>query len=121
MARSDDESGAIHDICKTFRQHMLPSYKYGKFGLTYPHEWEIQFSDAVAPYLYNIGNCVLKSFNVSYNGGGVPVFFSSTNAPIEVAIQLGFTETFIETADHAGFGSAGIARAGLSGTEVIGF
>jgi len=42
---------------------------------------------------------VLKTFNVTYNGGGVPVFHSMTNAPVEVDITLGFTETTIETRD----------------------
>ena len=97
---------------------MLPSYKYNKLAFNYPDEFEIEFSTTVAPFLYQIGRCVLKSFNVSYNGQGVPQFFSGTQAPIEVDIQLGFQEVHIETrnddlqgisgnATKSGFGDGG--------------
>ena len=91
---------------------MLPSYAYDKLAFNYPDEFEIEFSTTVAPFLYNIGTCVLKSFNVSYNGQGVPQFYANTQAPIEVDIQLGFQEVHIETraTKHgSGFGSGGDA------------
>ena len=113
---------------------MLPSYKYNKLAFNYPDEFEIEFSTTVAPFLYNIGTCVLKSFNVSYNGQGVPQFFSHTQAPIEVDIQLGFQEVHIETRETAsgsGFGDGGDdlipedmkvwQRKGKDATAVTGF
>jgi len=99
IAKSASESTQIQSIIDHFRRNMLPEYKYQKFGLTYPNEWEIGFSAETAPFLYKIKKCVLKTFNVTYNGGGVPVFHSMTNAPVEVDITLGFTETTIETRD----------------------
>ena len=88
---------------------MLPSYEYNKLAFKYPDEFQIEFSKSVAPFLYKIGTCVLKSFNVSYNGQGVPQFFHATQAPIEVDIQLGFQEVHIETKNStgSGFGSGG--------------
>ena len=78
-------------------------------------EFEIELSETVSPFLYKIGTCVLKSFNVSYNGQGVPQFYASTQAPIEVEISLGFQEVHIETSaatdyendDKSGFGNGG--------------
>ena len=119
VARNEQESRQIQAICTVFRYHMLPSYANEGLAFNYPHEFEIEFSDVVAPFLYRIGTCVLKSFNVTYNGGGVPQFYSNTNAPIEVEIQLGFQEVHIETSDapppsgntgdrrDSGFGDAG--------------
>lgn len=110
IARNEQESRQIQAICKIFRYHMLPTYAYNKLAFNYPDEFEIEFSTTVAPFLYNIGTCVLKSFNVSYNGQGVPQFFHATQAPIEVDIQLGFQEVHIETRETAsgsGFGDGG--------------
>lgn len=99
IAKNAGESSQIQNIINAFRENMLPSYEYGKFGLTYPNEWEINFSTETQKYLYKISTCVLKSFNATYNGGGVPVFHQQTNAPVEVDISLSFTETSIETRD----------------------
>ncbi len=112
IARNEYESRQIQAICKIFRYHMLPSYEFNKLAFKYPDEFEIEFSTTVAPFLYQIGRCVLKSFNVSYNGQGVPQFFSKTQAPIEVDIALGFQEVHIETRDKkieggSGFGDGG--------------
>ena len=115
IARNQYESRQIQAICKIFRHHMLPSYKYSKLAFEYPDEFEIEFSETVSPFLYKIGTCVLKSFNVSYNGQGVPQFYASTQAPIEVEISLGFQEVHIETSaatdyendDKSGFGNGG--------------
>lgn len=112
IARSEKESRQIQAICKVFRKHMLPSYAGAKLAFKYPDEFLITFSPSVRPFLYNIGTCVLKSFNVTYNGGGVPQFFASTHAPVEVDITLGFQEVHIETSEGkdeetSGFGNGG--------------
>lgn len=98
MAQSEGESAMLQKIINTFRANMLPAYKYGRFGLTYPNEWEISFSAQTQKFLYRISTSVLKSFNVTYNGGGVPVFHTG-GAPVEVDMQLTFSETTIETRD----------------------
>ena len=98
VARNQEESDTIQAICRQFRDNMLPVYAdAAKLAFKYPNEFQIVFSDAIAPYLFSIGHCVLKSFNVTYNGGGVPQFFSKTQAPIEVEISMSFQETQIET------------------------
>jgi hypothetical protein len=77
---------------------MLPGYKFGGLAFTYPDEFQIIFSDHLSPYLFDIGNCVLKSFDVTYNGSGVPSY-SKDGAPMEIDISLGFQEINIETRD----------------------
>ena len=114
IARNEYESRQIQAICKIFRHHMLPAYEYNKLAFKYPDEFEIEFSTTVAPFLYQIGRCVLKSFNVSYNGQGVPQFFSKTQAPIEVDIALGFQEVHIETRDKGIEGGSGFGAGGDS-------
>ena len=91
---------------------MLPSYAHNYLAFNYPDEFEIEFSKTVAPHLYQIGRCVLKSFNVSYNGQGVPQFFANTQAPIEVDISLGFQEVHIETRGKGIEGGSGFGNAG---------
>ena len=112
IARNEYESRQIQAICKIFRYHMLPSYAHNYLAFNYPDEFEIEFSKTVAPHLYQIGRCVLKSFNVSYNGQGVPQFFANTQAPIEVDISLGFQEVHIETRGKGIEGGSGFGNAG---------
>ena len=80
---------------------MLPEYAAGGFAFIYPDEFQIMFSAHLSPYLFDIGNCVLKSFNVTYNGSGVPSF-SADGAPMEIDISLGFQEVNIETRNNKG-------------------
>jgi outer membrane lipoprotein SlyB len=98
IPRTVGESEDIQELCRIFRYHMLPGYKFGGMAFTYPDEFQIIFSHHLSPYLFDIGNCVLKSFDVTYNGSGVPSF-SKDGAPMEVDISLGFQEINIETRD----------------------
>ena len=98
IPRDEKESEDIQELCREFRFHMLPGYALGGFAYTYPDEFQIIFSDHLSPYLFDIGNCVLKSFNVTFNGSGVPSF-SKSGAPMEIDISMGFQETNIETRD----------------------
>ena len=96
IPRDQKESEDIQELCREFRFHMLPAYELGGFAYTYPDEFQIIFSEHLSPYLFSIGNCVLKSFNVTFNGSGVPSF-SKSGAPMEIDISMGFQETNIET------------------------
>ena len=98
IPRTVSESEDIQELCRIFRYHMLPGYKFGGMAFTYPDEFQITFSHHLSPYLFDIGNCVLKSFDVTYNGSGVPSF-SDNGAPMEIDISLGFQEINIETRD----------------------
>ena len=96
IPRDQDESDDIQELCREFRYHMLPTIEFGSLAFGYPDEFQIIFSDHLSPYLFTIGNCVLKSFDVTYNGSGVPSF-SRDGAPMEIDISLGFQEVNIET------------------------
>jgi hypothetical protein len=96
IPRDQDESDDIQELCREFRYHMLPTLEAGSLAFGYPDEFQITFSKHLAPYLFTIGNCVLKSFDVTYNGGGVPSF-SKGGAPMEIDISMSFQEVNIET------------------------
>ena len=96
IPRDEKESEDIQELCREFRYHMLPTLELGSLAFGYPDEFQITFSRHLAPYLFDIGNCVLKSFDVTYNGSGVPSF-SAGGAPMEIDISLGFQEVNIET------------------------
>ena len=101
IARNKEESDEIQNICRVFREYMLPSYTFGGLAFEYPNEWSIEFSEHTSPYLYTIGKCVLKSMNITYNGAGVPAF-TWTGAPAEVDVSLNFQEVEIETRNAKG-------------------
>jgi len=95
IARSQQESNMIKDIINTFQYAMLPSAggKFAGFAYEYPEEFELEFADALKPYMFTFGRCVLQSFNVNYNGENMPVFFEQTNAPVSITIDMQFQET----------------------------
>jgi len=105
MAKSQAESIALQQIIDGFKYHMLPSYSPGKLAFQYPDEFEIEFSELHKPWLYEIGTCVLRGFNVNYNGEGTPLFFEQTGAPVSVSITLDFQETKLQTRDNFDKGS----------------
>lgn len=97
VARNEDESRHINSIIIELKKNMLPSYTTGRLAFNYPNEFDIKFSDAIQPYLYHIGRCVLKDLSVNYNGEGIPVFFDETQAPVSIEIQMTFQEVQIVT------------------------
>lgn len=97
IARNQDESDQIKDIINYFKYAMLPSYTAGSLAFEYPDEFEIDFAEAVSPYLYDIGTCVLENVSVNYNGEGIPLFFENTGAPVSIELSLSFKETEIFT------------------------
>lgn len=100
IARNQAESDAIKDIINSFKYAMLPSYAAGTLAFQYPDEFQIEFADAISPYLYNIGTCVLESVNVNYNGEGIPLFYENVGAPVSIELSLQFKETAIHTKDR---------------------
>jgi len=97
IARNKRESNEIKKIINVFRYRMLPSYAIGTLAYNYPDQFELVFADRIRPYLYEIGTCVLKSFNVNYNGEAQPLFFEDSGAPVSVEISMTFQETKIQT------------------------
>lgn len=117
MARNQQESDIIKEIIHLFRFHMLPSYGFGTLAFNYPDEFKIEFADAIRPYLYPFETCVLQSFNVNYNGEGIPLFFENTGAPVSITISLSFQETAIQTKESYGGVSSGRRDDVVSGYE----
>jgi len=95
VARNPQESALIKQITNTFQYAMLPSAggKFAGFAYEYPEEFEIEFAESVKNHMFTFGRCVLKSFNVNYNGENMPVFFEDTNAPVSIEISMNFQET----------------------------
>jgi hypothetical protein len=96
--RSSSESLTLDEIIFTFKFAMHP----GKDGLAffnYPDEFEIEFSHP--DYLFNIGNSVLTSFNVSYQPDGGS-HYHHNGAPVSIGLQLAFTEIDINTKEEIG-------------------
>lgn len=100
IARNQSESDTLKRIIKRFETYMLPSYAGQGLLLQYPNEFRITFSDALKYGLYKIGDCVLKSMNVNYNGEGIPLFFETTQEPVSIEIALSFQETKIVTREN---------------------
>lgn len=96
-ARSKPESEMISTIIDAFKFHMLPSLSASGSVFDFPDEWQIQFSKDIIQHLYTFRPCILRSFNVSYNGQGTPVFFKDGKAPVDIDIELGFEEVEIAT------------------------
>jgi hypothetical protein len=76
--------------------HPSTNWAGGAF-FEYPEEFDIEFSEKLAPYLFAIRRCVLRSMSVNYNGVNTPVFFEQTGAPVSIEIQLTFQETELLT------------------------
>ena len=96
IPRNESEYRQIKVICNLFKNHMLPSYAYGKMAFNYPDEFQIGFAPYIKDYLYIVENCVLKSCNITYNSSGVPSF-SRSGTPMEVDLALSFQEVKLET------------------------
>lgn len=96
VARNSIESQKIKELISVMKYHMHPDYKMGNLAFQYPEEFEIEFASKISPYLFKIGTCVLKSFQVNYSPENMPVFHES-GAPFSVEITMGFQETKIIT------------------------
>jgi hypothetical protein len=97
LARSPKESETINNIIKTIKYCMHPDIIQGGTMFEFPYEWIIKFSSSVRKYAYDFTPCAMTSFNTTYNGQGIPVFYEGTGAPIQVDISMQFKEVEIIT------------------------
>jgi len=95
IAKNKKESDAIRDLIRNFKFHMAPDYKAERHVFTYPSKFQIILR--AGDYLFKIGDSVLTSFEVNYNGEGAPYFFEDTNAPYSIDINMTFIEDTIVT------------------------
>ena len=97
IAKTPDESSVIREIIYIMKYAMHPDLVHGGNTFTFPFEWKLKFSPEIRPWLYDFTTCVLTSFNVSYNGQGIPTFFENTKAPVNIKLDFTFKETEIIT------------------------
>jgi hypothetical protein len=102
IARSKSETEKIKQIIRRFKWHMstgfLAKEKLGRSFFTYPDEFIIEFRHS--DFLFKIGRSVLDSFTVNYHGDNTPAYFRDNRAPVNVQINMSFTETTITTREE---------------------
>lgn len=103
MAKNPQESQQIYNIIRQFKLGMHPEIKdVAERWWGYPDNWNIVVGangSANNQFLFKIGTCVLQGMEVDYAGSGVPSFFESTGAPVDVRMTLNFKETAVLTKD----------------------
>ena len=98
IAKSEAESIAIRKIVNRFRYHAYPSAPGDEALYFSPDLFTISFKVGRAAasdkdsYLFHPLPSALIAMSVSYNGSSTPTFFQSSNAPVEVTMQLVFRE-----------------------------
>jgi len=95
MAKDENESKAIKEICDMFLFFMLPARTTeGNIGLyEVPCQWEIQYLRKGAPLNFHMQprNCFLQSVDVSYGGDAGNSTYND-GAPMEVNLKLQYIE-----------------------------
>ena len=99
--RSEEEAAAVIAIIKTLRFHASPEYEIQKDASRYfipPSEFDIEFyiGSEKNKNLPRIAQCVLENVDVNYAAGGQYSTFND-GTPVEISMQLTFTETIILT------------------------
>ena len=87
------ESMQLRKIINAFKTRMLPSRKQQGLLLKYPDSCIIELSTRQNPFsLYTMYRSVLSGISVNYAPNNVPVFFKNGYDPVEVALDLNFSE-----------------------------
>ena len=104
MARNKQEAQTIQKIIKFFKFHMHPELDEASGGRYFrvPSEFEIHYAynDQKNNYLYELSRCVCNSVEVDYGGDNFQSFrqFDEQGAaPVNISMQLTFTETTVLT------------------------
>ena len=97
IANNQKESDTIRGIIFSFKRAMAPAYESENHLFKYPQQFHIGFNKD--KYLFKMNQSVLTSFNVNYHGEGAAFYHTvgDQEAPVNVTINLGFTETKIIT------------------------
>jgi hypothetical protein len=112
MAKTSEESFAIREIIRRFKEAMHPDIGGGGLAAAiggrfwyYPLNFRISLYTPVQGrlFMFKIKTCALTDVNVDYAGSGVPSFFRDTGAPVDVRLDLKFKElTVLTRKDFAG-------------------
>lgn len=90
---SFEESSKLRRIINIFKTRMLPTSAGQGLLLKYPDSCIIELSTRVNSFsLYTIYRSVLSGISVNYAPNNVPVFFKNGFEPVEVALDLNFSE-----------------------------
>jgi len=106
FARDRQETEAINDIIKIFKEYMLPEFP-SNTGLffKYPKVFDIEYhvGGSNNEYVHMISTSALTDFSVSYHGEGTPSYFNDPEKPrpTSVKISMTFQELNIMTAEMA--------------------
>lgn len=100
VAKSENESVSIRDICDSFLWYMLPARVQQGAGTTSLHfyevpcQWKIEYlkQGNRLEYHQQPFACFLTSVNVDYGSGGESAATYTDGAPIEVSLKLSFVE-----------------------------
>lgn len=99
-ARNAAESDAIQNIIYAFKYYMHPHISAdAKRYFEWPEMFTIEFYSPKSEYLFKIFPSALTNMEVDYAGSGVPSFFASTGAPVDIRMSLQFKEMNILTKD----------------------
>lgn len=94
IARDEDDSTTIKEICDTFVYYMLPSRTSGDFNFyEVPCQWNISYEGPNGKLRYHQQPkpCFLTSVDVTYGGEAGSELYSD-GAPMTVELALDFTE-----------------------------
>ena len=94
VARDEEDSAKIKEICDTFVYYMLPSKTAGDFNFyEVPCQWNISYQgpNGVLQYHQQPKPCFLSSVNVGYGGDAGSQLYND-GAPMIVDLELEFVE-----------------------------
>jgi hypothetical protein len=97
--RSSQESRELNEIFNYIRKASLPSYIYGKIGLNYPKEVQVDFiGNGIEKFVFGTKRTVITDVQINYAADGHPSFYKD-GAPTSVYLQITLKEVAIRTAD----------------------
>lgn len=108
VPRSKTEALELETIIRTLRYHASPEYAASLSRSRYfvpPSEFEIEFfiGNRRNIHLPRISQAVLTNIDVNYSAGG-PYSTYYDGTPVEISVQLSFTETIILTKEDIRIG-----------------
>lgn len=97
--RSSQESRDLNEIFNYVRKAALPSYAFGKIGLNYPKEVQVDFiGNGIEKFVFGTKRTVITDVSINYAAEGHPSFYKD-GAPTSVSLQITLKEVAIRTAD----------------------
>ena len=97
--RSAQESRDLNQILNYVRKAALPSYAFGKLGLNYPKEVQVDFiGNGIEKFVFGTKRTVITDIAINYAAEGHPSFYKD-GAPTSISLQITLKEVAIRTAD----------------------